>query len=383
LAHLADKNLKRIDNFMTKIIQVLIFCLFLLSSSWSMTELCGVMNTAKTLKKKDSPFLVTGDIYIPTKSRLTIESGVVIFIAEGEKCNQVKQLNFNDQQMIAIKVDGSIFIKGKPEEPVIFRPQVYKPNQISWEGIYIRKKNRMTAQLEYFHVLGANQGLKIEESNFNIVNALFEFNNTGIYLGLNGNVNIVNCQFSRNLSAGIYQEKAAANIFANQFYYNSGHGIWSDSRSALKIWSNNFYGNSEAHCYHCPAGISKISKKNEANLAQDLYGNSFVDPIFENSPSEKLKQKNDPTSPTPIEQIKDTNLAKKESSAKRKSDNLGVAKASYFKIRGTGHYRLSRYSPLTHAGPEGEWFSNEDQSISDIGLHGGHPNRVGTLFPLE
>jgi hypothetical protein len=202
-----------------------LFFIFGLEATWSMTELCGVFNNPTTLKKKNSPYLVTGDLYVPTKSRLTIESGVVIYIGSGEKCNQVKQIDFNDKQMISIKADGSIFIKGTPEEPVVFKPEVWKFGEIKWAGIFVRNKNRMTAQMEYFHIFGADKAVRVEESNFNIVNGLFEYNNTGIYLGLNGNVNVANCQFSRNLSAGIFQNQAAPNIYANQFYFNQGHGI--------------------------------------------------------------------------------------------------------------------------------------------------------------
>jgi hypothetical protein len=57
-----------------------------------------------------------------------------------------------------------------------------------------------------------------------------------------------------------------------------------------------------------------------------------------------------------------------------------MKKESIFNPRGQGKFRLSKYSSLTHTGPEEEFFKNEDGSRNDIGLHGGKHNLVKLRF---
>jgi hypothetical protein len=345
-----------------------------------MTELCGVIKIPTSLILSKSPYKVTGDLYIPVNSRLTIEAGVEVLIDQGDKCNEVEQIDWNDSQMVSIKVDGAFFIEGRAGKPVIIKPLNNSAQQVLWDGIRMRDRNRLTTQIQHLHISGAHRAIYAKRSKFSISNSLFSHNSTGIYLDLNANLNISNSIFSQNLNAGIFQNKAAPNLVSNIFYENYNYGIWSDSRTAIRIQHNVFWENKEEDCYHCPAKVGFLSQVNHREDSTDFKNNLFLDPLFVGSKGADELRKKDLSIATPDSLIVDTTLARKEQLARKKTNNLGMKKESIFNPRGQGKFRLSKYSSLTHTGPEEEFFKNEDGSRNDIGLHGGKHNLVKLRF---
>ncbi|MDQ3002230.1 MAG: hypothetical protein M3Y08_13340, partial [Fibrobacterota bacterium] len=50
------------------------------------TEVCGTLSLATEWTAKDSPYLVTGDLFIPGNSRLRIGPGVIVRFAKPKPC---------------------------------------------------------------------------------------------------------------------------------------------------------------------------------------------------------------------------------------------------------------------------------------------------------
>ncbi len=329
-------------------------------------EFCGIIDMPITWTEEGSPYYITGDIQIPPASRLTIDSGVVVYIVPGEKCGETKQLDWSDSTGISIKAYGTLVIKGTPTKPVRILPVEHVPGKIQWDGIRLPYRDRATIHIEYLHIMGASKAINASFSRFNIGNTLFESNGTGIWLQNEGDVSVFNCMFTKNLSAGIYIDNSRPSIIANIFYKNSSFGILSDSRPSPRIRNNIFFGNADTDCRYCPVGIL-ASKKD----TKDKFENMNTDPIFKFSEAEKIMIKKDPKLPTPIKEVKDPDLQNiyKESQAAPPKPQASPLDSL--------PYRLSTYSPALNAAPRTNFFKNE-KGEHDIGLYGGTTERHNT-----
>lgn len=372
--------IKSVDkNFM----QYILLLLIITNALQGYTEICGKLDLPKSLTRSKSPYLITGDLYIPPSSRLTIESGVEVHIASEQKCHETKQQDYSDSTQISIKIDGSFFVDGNPDFPVIIKPQKFEPGQIKWDGIRIWNATTLNTQIQYLRIYGAHRAIHTFNSRFNISNSLFEYNGTGIYLKSNANVNIYNNTFAFNEYSGVQQESSAPRLYGNIFYKNLSYGIWSDSRQAPQIHHNGFWQNGEADCYHCPYQIKRIEETNWLGDSTDSQQNLFMDPLFVGTPSELIKRKQDLTLNTPLDQIEDSLIAAKVLEVKKRFLNLGITKTNQYKVLGKGSYTLSKYSPYVQAAPEDAFFLNTNDTRGDLGMHGGKPDRVKRKFPIR
>lgn len=344
--------------------------LFALNSLALATDLCGMLFMPTTLSKAKSPYRITGDLYIPAASRLTVEAGVEILVAAKQSCKEsFEQQDWSDSQFVSIKVDGAFYVKGTPEAPVIIRPEAPVAGKILWDGIRVSKQEPSSAKLQFLSVSGANRGLQIQQSKFLIENSFFLDNNTGIWLGEKAAVTVKNCLFSNNTSAGLYLQHASPTLIASIFYQNPNYGIWADSRKGLEVESNLFWKNGEADCWHCPAEIGRRTGTNHKGDSIDASGNLFADPVFVGSNSEQSAKRSDIHEPTPVQHVVDTSLAKLHN----KSDSLGkagLAPRPVFQTQGMGIWRLSKYSPALDAAPDDEVYLDANQTRGDLGPWG-------------
>jgi len=325
-------------------------------------EFCGIIDMPITWTEAGSPYYITGDIQISPASRLTIDSGVVVYIVPGEKCGETKQLDWSDSTGISIKAYGTLVINGTATKPVRILPAEHVPGKIQWDGIRLPYRDRATVHIEYLHIMGASKAINASFSRFNLGNTLFESNGTGVWLENEGDISVYNCLFTKNLSAGIYIKNSRPTIVANIFYKNSSFGILSDSRPSPRVNNNIFFGNADTDCRFCPVGV--LPSKD----AKDKFGNIYTDPIFKGSEAEENMIKKDPNLPTPIKEVKDQDLQKiyKESQTAPPKPQLNPLDSL--------PYRLSTYSPALNAAPRTNFFKNE-KGNHDIGLYGGTTER--------
>lgn len=378
--------------------------LFLLSgTTFAATEVCGTLSLATEWVAKESPYLVTGDIYIPGNSRLRIGPGVIVRFAKPRPCPDQKepipQTDWSDSAYTGIKADGTFYTLGTEEQPVLMEPEIAKAGAIGWDGIRLSGHRAGAAEIGFTVFRGANQAVTADHAEIYIHHSLFEGNNTGVLAGMRGDVGIVNCNFVGNLSAGIVIRKGSPRIANNIFLDNRSYGIWGDGRPAIRTWNNAFWGNREEACFKCPYAVLDTVKTNANKDACDRFGNLAADPLFIGSPGWKAAQELDVETSTPAHLIKDQDLAKLEAdaTAKREAEAAAAAmekdkdkpsqekakekkkkKAKEFVQLGNGPYLLSKYSKLVDAGHPGRDFKDRDGSRNDIGMHGGPMGRIAT-----
>jgi parallel beta-helix repeat protein len=349
-----------------------------LASAQAATEVCGTLRLAAEWTAKDSPYLVTGDIFIPNNSRLRIGPGVVVRFAKPGPCPDEKGhppplQDWSDSTYSGIKVEGTFYCLGTEEQPVIFEP-VEAPRGASagWDGLRISGQGPNTVEISFAVFRGANQAIFGEKSQFFIHHCLFQGNNTGIRLERRGDVTVLNCNFLGNRSAGIYVSKSNPRIANNIFADNLSYGIWADGRANIQVGHNAFWGNRDEHCFRCPFPVLQPAKVNANKDSCDRFGNLYADPVFLDSPSDRVARLADLQADTPPHLVKDAKLARLEAESRAKWIKAKAA----FRPQGAGPFRLSPYSKLINAGFPGPDFKDRDGSPNDIGLHGGPLGRM-------
>ena len=350
------------------------------------TEVCGTFTLATEWTAHDSPYLVTGDIFIPATSRLRIGPGVTVKFAKPRPCElektEIEQKDWADSMYTGIKAEGTFYVLGTDEQPVIFEPENAKPGVIGWDGLRLEGQKAGAAEISFAEFHGANQAVTAEKSGFFIHHCLFQGNNTGIWAGFRADLGIVNCDFIGNVSAGLVIRKASPRIANNLFAANRAYGIWADARPSIQTWNNAFWQNREQACYKCPYAVLDTSKTNANGDASDAFGNLIADPIFVGSPSHDLAREADVAEPTPAHLVKDPQLAKLEAEAAEKAaakeKKSKKKKKREYEPLGKGPFVLSKYSKLIDAGSGRKEFKDRDGSRNDIGLHGGPMGRIAS-----
>ena len=339
------------------------------------TEVCGTFKLATEWTKAESPYLVTGDIYIPETSRLRIGPGVEVRFAKPKPCPsdtaEHELEDWSDSAYTGIKAEGTFYCLGTEEQPVVFTSDAGKAGTVGWDGIRLSGQNAHSSEISFGIFKGANQAITAERAGFFIHHCLFIGNNTGVMLNLRGDLGIVNNNFIDNLSAGIVIRKASPRIANNIFLNNKSYGIWADTRPSIQIMNNAFWGNREMDCYKCTYTVLQKNKLNANKDTADAFGNLSIDPVFLGTASFDSAHAADLHTDTPAHLVKDADLAKIEAKARKKKEP-----EIPFVPLGTGNYLLSQYSKLRRAGHKGAEFKNRDGNTNDIGVHGGPMGRM-------
>ncbi|MDB5049024.1 MAG: putative immunogloblin [Fibrobacteres bacterium] len=359
------------------------------SRSAAATEVCGTFSLATEWSAKESPYLVTGDIFIPANSRLRIGPGVIVRFCKPRPCGMekgskesgkqppIEQMDWADSAYTGIKAEGTFYVLGSEDHPVLFEPDEPKPGAVGWDGIRLSGQQAGAAEISFAVFRGANQAITVDRAGFAIHHSLFEGNNTGVFAGLRGDVAVVNCNFIGNFSAGIVIRKGGPRMANNIFAGNRSYGIWADGRPAIQAWNNAFWENREEACFKCPYALLDTVDKNANKDACDRFGNLAADPVFMGTPSFDAAKEADVRGDTPAHLVKDAKLAQLESDASAKAAKAGKGKKKkYFAPVGQGPYLLSKYSKLVDAGKPGRDFRDRDGSPNDIGMHGGPMSRI-------
>jgi Periplasmic copper-binding protein (NosD) len=372
-------------------IALAVLCACAVFPAGAATEVCGILRGVQEWTAAKSPYIVTSDAYLPNTSRLKIGPGVKVRFARKPSACKAEDpapapVDWSDSTYVGFRIEGPFHVLGTEENPVVFEPDPPKSGEsgkpgedaaagvagagkgrsalVAWDGLLLAGHNQAGAEIGHAVFRGANRAIHAVKANFFVHHCLFEGNNTGIALGMRGDLSIVNSNFIGNQSAGISLEKARPRVAACLFMGNRGYGIWSDGRIGLFASYNAFWGNAEEHCYRC---VHSILKGGEIDTLPDDAGNIIADPVFVGGESHQAAIAADEAADTPNHLVKDKALAKLEAASRPK---WAEARPD-FKPLGIGPYRLSAYSRLIDAGPPGAGFKDRDGSRGDIGLHGG------------
>jgi hypothetical protein len=338
------------------------------------TKVCGTLRLAQEWTAKGSPYVVTGDVFLPNTSRLRIGPGVTVKFARpgasGAPCDAEDPApppaDWADSTYAGMRIEGPFRVIGTEEAPVVFEPESPDSATVGWDGLRFLGHDPRNAEIGFAVFRGANQAVQVRKGGFFIHHTLFEGNNTGLALGPRGDVSVINCAFLRNRSAGISIEKARPRVTGSLFADNGGYGVLGDGRTGPSLAYNAFWRNREGHCHDC---LHTVLAR---DTAADDHGNKVADPVFVDSESHKAAIRADVTADTPPHLVKDKAIAGMEAESRKK----WAREEKAFKPLGKGPYRLSRYSGLIDAGPPGDAFKDRDGSRNDIGLHGGPMERI-------
>jgi len=193
-----------------------------------------------TLKKSDSPFLVTEFLYVEANKMLIVEPGAIIFFKDG----------------ISFHVSGSIEAVGTKEQPILFTAFLN-----DWQGIQIvvptAKSVFQFCMIEYVYLPQSNS-LKYGAVNIE-----------------SGEAEIKNCIFRNNYTqhGGALAIEAAEVLIQNNIFYNNeaviyGGAILSE-RSSNKFINNTFYKN---YCLNYGGGLVLVDP-----VMEEIQNNIFYD----------------------------------------------------------------------------------------------------------
>lgn len=159
----------------------------------------GVIGEDTTWSQENSPYIVTGNILVPSGIVLTIEPGVIV--------------KFNED--LYIKVEGTIKAVGTLSEKIIFESNNSNQNKSDWSGIRIRPSSSTStdgnqdyssgSQFKYVTIKYADIGLYVYDTSLHTSYTTFENNNIGFEIRKTDGVVIDSSTFQNN-NLGIWSE---------------------------------------------------------------------------------------------------------------------------------------------------------------------------------
>ncbi|MFH1762019.1 MAG: NosD domain-containing protein, partial [bacterium] len=181
------------------------------------TIISGVIKQDVQWKPENSPYIITGDIFIPKFITLTILPGTKIIISKSIKniSKEIEQIDNMDSSMISIKINGGFLCKGNPEQRITFRPDISDTNKCWWYGIYLFKANPDYSIVSYTDIQGSFRGVYLENCSVPIHHNIIDYNHSGVTLKLVDKCNIFNNSICSNFFVGIKSEKSSPHIFSN------------------------------------------------------------------------------------------------------------------------------------------------------------------------
>ncbi|MDA9327927.1 Ig-like domain-containing protein [Flavobacteriaceae bacterium] len=206
---------------------VSIFLILVTTVGFSQTDVSGALSSDTTWSLSNSPIILTGNVLVPNGVTLTIEAGVTVRI------NSEKYL----------KVQGSLIAIGTESNKIIFTSNESSPAKGDWDKIWLASTstsfdgsdNYVSGTIFNHCIISyADEGLRLDDSSFYLVNSELTENNKGINFRKVINSVIDNNNFNNNgsgtsTSAGTEDNGIGSFTFTkflnNTFKNNTGDGL--------------------------------------------------------------------------------------------------------------------------------------------------------------
>ena len=217
---------------------VVIFLNFIfLSSGQENIELIGIQELEEvTLQQRSKPYILKGLYQVPLDRTLVIDAGC----------------QFHAEKDAELSIEGTLFIKGTKEKPVIFVGKA--TGRGYWKGIKLEKST--SSIISYLHVEGAQAGIYIHNAKPKISASEFTKNTIGIKVGdygSGGEPTIENCSIVNNTEHGVYLSGSSAKLKNCNISSNKGWGIFGEFYTSptldSTIITNNEQGGIFCHMY--------------------------------------------------------------------------------------------------------------------------------------
>ncbi len=212
---------------MKKIILLSSLFLFLSTGTSGQTDVSGAISSDTTWSLANSPYTVTGNILVASDVTLTIEAGVTVKINTG----------------LYIKIQGSVVAIGTESDKITITSNETSPTKGDWDKIWLASTstsfdgndNYVSGTIFNHCIISyANEGLRLDDSSFYLVNSELTENNIGINFRKVINSIVDNNNFNNNnsgtsTSAGTEENGIGSFTFTkflnNTFKNNTGHGL--------------------------------------------------------------------------------------------------------------------------------------------------------------
>lgn len=332
------------------------------------TRVGGIIDGEQRWTPEESPYIVTRDILITGRGRLTIAPGTAVRVGKLVYYDDtIPQLDHLDSQLVAIKVEGVLRCIGRRQNRISFSSAFELSNQCVWYGLNVDERYGRLTEIAFADISGACNGITVRRGETVIRNSVVELNNVGVRCIDRGNARLYNCVVSRNFTTGILVRESNPTILNSIVAFNKTNGVWCDGLSHSAFKHNCVYDNGDGNFLECDpklGGLSTVSKNGDST---DTYGNIFMDPVFAGSPGDSLARTRDLTRSASQAQPPDSSLA----AIDQRDSSANASPARPARRGDTRQYWLSSYSPCRDAGSPQKRFRDADGSRNDIGIYGG------------
>jgi len=173
-----------------------------------------------------SPYIVVGDVTVPTGQNLTIEPGVIV--------------KFDG--LYNIYVDGILLAIGSETNRINITSNMAIPAPLDWDSIQINSTGHI--EIKYCDISYGHNSIYIKSSYNNITNNNIFNNWQGIFLyWFSSNNNITHNRIYSNNEDGIDLDYSSNNNITNNNISNNGRGIYLLATSNINIINNTFINN--------------------------------------------------------------------------------------------------------------------------------------------
>jgi hypothetical protein len=209
-----------------------------------------------TFAKEDGPFLIEGNVIVPSGEILTFGPGCIVYIGG---------------PYTSITVYGQLMTRGTPESPVQILSAKSRPNPWDWDRIYCHSLDQSV--LENTIIKNSNYGLVVENGNVALKNCKFQNNSLYGLVVKNSEVNLANCLFTDGHSIAL-NLKAGANVTADSLSIKDNvTGISCEKRASLKMTGGIISRNVNGFLVSSGAQVSSIGTdvtKNKYGVVADM-----------------------------------------------------------------------------------------------------------------
>ncbi|NQT35312.1 right-handed parallel beta-helix repeat-containing protein [bacterium] len=167
--------------------------------------------TVDRLKRDQSPYFMSCDVYLPRDQTLVIEDGVEVLV-EG---------------LFSFDAYGLLRCEGTEDNPVVFRSALVDATVGDWIGLIFNSGGAEGTVLEYTRIVNATNGLYFSQRDARIENCIIEKSSyAGIFCENNADPQISDSRLYSNSFAGIYcEDNSSPRILRVVIQGGEGYGI--------------------------------------------------------------------------------------------------------------------------------------------------------------
>ncbi|MBF0545595.1 MAG: carboxypeptidase regulatory-like domain-containing protein [Candidatus Riflebacteria bacterium] len=214
----------------------------------------GTLSGNAVWYKKFSPLEITGDIIVPDKTTLTIESGVVVRVATEDGFQ-----GGLDPKSCEFIVDGNIIIGSSTGDPVRFLSSSSLPGRKNWSGIRITAlKSEQISEINSMEIANAEYGMLAGDSPLSIGKFTAKYCQTGFLL-----------------------QSASATVLSNLFFEECGTGFSAEGNVNCTISNINSKGGD--------TGVSFSGNRSISLSSFDIRSSSAIGVEISDSASPTLR----------------------------------------------------------------------------------------------